>query len=637
MKIVQERQDIVTQLSDTATSFQVGQVAFLVDMLASDVYTYKEQAIIRELSCNAWDSQKRQEKLTGVKPPKFKVHLPTSFEPFFSIRDYGIGLSEEGIRTVYCGIGISDKRDTNDEIGCFGIGSLSPYCMTDSFVVISYYNGTRTEYTCYRDELREPKVAILTQSETDQPNGLEVIVNVDGHVDEFRNAAVNVFNYFDEVPEINIPSVKRDIDDWRNDLDIVTDEFCLKNSYGKLKAVMGNVAYDIPYGIDTSMSSVEGYVKFELGELRFDPGREKLTLDSAGITKAALEEKLTGLRDRITEHALEIIEEQDTLYKKCVAFNRFNKSGPFSKCIKNVSYHLPYGSFTQFELRSDRVKKFEHDSLIPTDNTVIFRASNGYQTRVREYVRETGKVAIWIKDEQIAKMQIDSDVVQDPSTLPKPTRNSSGGGTYTNKVRVYEYKGTDRYHAKDNWVEAEVDETPDEEQVYVEISRWKPVHEYDCYRLQNTVNKASSVIDMPPVYGVKTALTNTKKFQNSSWISLGDYCERELKKVVPELVYEYNRKYDDALDILVKIEHEDAVELKSLISENEDKTVQFWKSFGFTVAKSNELDTMEEEIINRYPMLKLCDSYEMRRNLDLIKEYVNECDSKRASQDDEEE
>jgi len=633
MKIAQERQNIVTQLSDTSTSFQVGQVAFLVDMLASDVYTYKEQAIVRELSCNAWDSQKRQEKLTGIKPPKFKIHLPTSFEPFFSIRDYGVGLSESGIRTIYCGIGISDKRDTNDEIGCFGIGSLSPYCMTDSFVVISYFNGTRTEYTCYRDELREPKVAILTQSDTDEPNGLEVIINVDGHIYDFQEAAINVFKYFDEVPAINVPRIEKEINEWRDGLDLVTDEFCLKNTYGKLKAVMGNVAYDIPYGIDTSMSSVEGYVKFELGELRFDPGREKLTLDSAGITKAALEEKLTGLRDKITQHALDIIENEDTLYKKCVAFNRFNKSGPFAKCVNDISYNLPYGKYHRFERRGKSVSKFECDSLHPTDDTEIFVSKQGYQSRVREYVRNNHVEAVWITDEMIDQMQIDREYVKDPSILPKPERASSGSSATTSKVRVYEYKGTDRYNPAENWIETDVDECPTEEQVYVEISRWQPVNGYnkDCYYLKRACDKVEKIMDLPPVYGVKTALTKTKKFKESNWISLDAYIKREVDKIVPKTVECYNEKYKSALEILSQCGNEDATELLELIHQNEDQSPEYWKNLGYTVDETNELDTMEEEIMSEYPMLRMVSWLLFSNNKEIVKGYIDDCDARKET------
>ena len=165
MKLYTEDQDVAVHGDFETSDFAIGDIAFIVDMFADKVYSHKERAIIRELSCNAHDSHI----MAGTTDIPFDVHLPTQLVPYFSIRDYGTGLSDKEIRTIFAGIGISTKRDSNEVIGCFGIGSLSPYSMTDSFTVESYLDGTCRTYTCYRDEDRKPVVS--RHPAVDRPSG----------------------------------------------------------------------------------------------------------------------------------------------------------------------------------------------------------------------------------------------------------------------------------------------------------------------------------------------------------------------------------------------------------------------------------------------------------------------------------
>ena len=144
MKMETGTQDVNVHGDFETSEFAIGDIAFIVDMFADKVYSHKERAIIRELSCNAHASHI----MAGNTDVPFQVHLPTQLEPFFSIRDFGTGLSDNEIRNIFAGIGISTKRDSNEMIGCFGIGSLSPYSMTDSFTVKSYKDGMCRTYSC---------------------------------------------------------------------------------------------------------------------------------------------------------------------------------------------------------------------------------------------------------------------------------------------------------------------------------------------------------------------------------------------------------------------------------------------------------------------------------------------------------
>ena len=78
-------------------------------ILISKLYNNKPEAIIRELSCNAADSHVE----AGKENEPFTVHIPNGLEPYFSIRDYGVGLSHEDMMGLYATFFQSTKTGSN--------------------------------------------------------------------------------------------------------------------------------------------------------------------------------------------------------------------------------------------------------------------------------------------------------------------------------------------------------------------------------------------------------------------------------------------------------------------------------------------------------------------------------------------
>ena len=258
MKLEQAPQDVTLSDDFEQRDVAIGDIAFILDMFADKVYTYKERAVIRELACNAHDSHV----MAGTTDVPFDVHLPTQLEPWFSLRDYGTGLPDDDIANIYGAIGVSTKRDSNEVIGCFGIGSLSPYSMCDSFTVKSYLDGIVRTYQCMRDEKRQPKVIPLGSAPTDEPNGLEVKLTVNGKVSEFEEEAGHVFMFWEgTLPKINNQHVIRKCQDRRDKYVFKGDDFGLTPSWGSMYALMGNIAYKIPSQLDEFQ--VDGYCAFD--------------------------------------------------------------------------------------------------------------------------------------------------------------------------------------------------------------------------------------------------------------------------------------------------------------------------------------------------------------------------------------
>ena len=115
------------------TAFTICANAKMFKILSSGLYSNKEKAIIREVSCNAYDANVD----AGNGDVPIEVHLPGVLEPYFSIKDSGPGLTPEQMKNIYTQYGNSTKTDRNNAIGCLGLGSKSPFSYIDSFTVIS--------------------------------------------------------------------------------------------------------------------------------------------------------------------------------------------------------------------------------------------------------------------------------------------------------------------------------------------------------------------------------------------------------------------------------------------------------------------------------------------------------------------
>lgn len=120
-------------------AFTIATTAEFVTVLSDALYSNKELAVVREVMCNAWDahiSSNRTNKKITVTIDDNKL----------SIRDYGFGISDDMIQEVYCTYGESTKRKETATTGGFGLGSKSPFALSDTFTVTSFYEGTKTVY-----------------------------------------------------------------------------------------------------------------------------------------------------------------------------------------------------------------------------------------------------------------------------------------------------------------------------------------------------------------------------------------------------------------------------------------------------------------------------------------------------------
>lgn len=169
--------------------FTIGDPRALMRINAKQ-YSDSTTAVIREYSTNAYDSHV----MAGHADP-IEVSLPSLLDPFFEVRDHGVGMNVDTFRLIYTRFGTSDKTESVLTNGQMGIGSKSGVAYTTQFVVTSVKDGIRTEAKVVREPDWTLALDVYDEYPTDEPNGTVIRVPVH-NVDEFRHKAQEFFKFW---------------------------------------------------------------------------------------------------------------------------------------------------------------------------------------------------------------------------------------------------------------------------------------------------------------------------------------------------------------------------------------------------------------------------------------------------------
>ena len=284
--------------------FRIRNSAKAFNILSSGLYANKIKAIIRELSCNAIDSHTA----AGTNQP-FEVHLPTTLEPWFYIRDFGTGLNHEQVSNIYTTYFESTKTESNAFIGALGLGSKSPFSYTDNFTVTAIKDGRKGIYSAFINDVGVPSIALMGEEQVTEPNGVEVKFSVNERYDfnKFADEAENVYRWFPVAPTItgNVITIQPFEFETK---DIIPGVHSMHLSHGRPGsiAVMGNIAY--PIEVPQAEQSLEGLhqllkhglvMEFGIGELDFQASREGLSY--IPLTIDSIRKKLVDINAALTK------------------------------------------------------------------------------------------------------------------------------------------------------------------------------------------------------------------------------------------------------------------------------------------------------------------------------------------------
>jgi hypothetical protein len=352
----------VVESSGTGRSAEFGislaDSAHIMTILRDTLYTDKVLAVLREYSANAWDAHRD----VGKGNVPVKVTIPTNMNPTLEIRDFGKGLSPEGVFTVYTQYGASTKRDSDNAVGMLGIGSKSGFAYSDSFTIVSRYEGMKRTYVAVLDKTNKGVINLLHEEPCDPADtGVAIQIPVDpSDIWEFEDKARNLFKYFEPRPDINIqipllPATQQQLKSgtiFDGNLD-EQNSYSRKYSVGEWVAVMGCIPYRInmeqvrklddgAVGIPDFLTHISGALYFNIGDVQVNASREELKYTQE--TKVAIVERFNLL---VEEYVLNTIDN----------INNASKS-PWERRVKSQMLpHLGIPVPKDFnDLTADRVK-----------------------------------------------------------------------------------------------------------------------------------------------------------------------------------------------------------------------------------------------------------------------------------------
>ena len=319
MKLHTDHHEVERSNVASETEFKIKTTAKAFAILSEGIYTDPILAVVRELSCNAYDAHIAANNQAG-----FEIHVPNSLEPWFHVKDFGTGLSDEDVMNLYSTYFESTKTDSNDFIGALGLGSKSPFSYTKAFEVISRFEHVKRTYSIFVDN-GVPTIARLGEFITDEHNGLEVRITV--KKDDFWTFQEKVraaLRWFPTKPTIvgasrfewpEAPKESLSGKGWA----MFDSEFA--DGYTKMTAVQGNVAYKVDISklnlteADTNMLEnchIVGF--FDIGTLEVAASREEIRYDDRSA--AALVKKIKDVRAGIllsVEKRVEALQQDDKM------------------------------------------------------------------------------------------------------------------------------------------------------------------------------------------------------------------------------------------------------------------------------------------------------------------------------------
>ena len=158
--------------------FNIAQSAQFFQILSSSLYTYKDEAVIRETLTNAIDANIK----VGKNQPVY-VGIDNNKMVFI---DFGSGINPNLIQDIYCTYGQSTKTQDETQTGGFGLGCKSPFAITDSFTLINRYQGKKYTYLIQKSALNSelkgiPTITLVNEKELEpkESSGITVVIPYD--------------------------------------------------------------------------------------------------------------------------------------------------------------------------------------------------------------------------------------------------------------------------------------------------------------------------------------------------------------------------------------------------------------------------------------------------------------------------
>jgi hypothetical protein len=204
-----------------------------------------------------------------------------------------------------------------------GLGSKTPLCYTDTFLVTSIYKGMKYTYSVFINESGCPFIAPLSKEATTEHSGLEVSFSVEeSDFYNFKTEVEITLNYYKVLPKI-----------YGNSNALIAPVIYSKqgknwgvrkggNVHG-MQAVMGNIAYRIKSDVH-ALAGANIDVFFDIGDFEVTASREDISYE--GDTRTYLANIISNIKTEIQTEIDEQFKVVDSYWKAVEIFSSVHNS-----------------------------------------------------------------------------------------------------------------------------------------------------------------------------------------------------------------------------------------------------------------------------------------------------------------------
>lgn len=209
---------LVADTNQSATSATLGgkeAIAFGISddpaffhVLSTSLYNNPTLAVVRETICNSWDAHIE----AGKTDTPIRITIDT--DNFITFRDFGNGIPDELIGSIYGVYGASTKKSNSSVTGGFGLGCKSPFAYTDSFQVTSWNQGKMSVYNVAKAAIEndgKPGIVPIVTGIPTEESGLEVKFQLGKHdLDTFIRYIKSIVFNGEIKAELSTPKLTRE-------------------------------------------------------------------------------------------------------------------------------------------------------------------------------------------------------------------------------------------------------------------------------------------------------------------------------------------------------------------------------------------------------------------------------------------
>lgn len=481
-------QNNVKSTNLTSKTFTIKTCAKAFEILSSGLYKDKITSITRELISNAYDAHIA----AGIDQP-IEVCLPSEIDHNIYFIDHGIGMSEEQIMNMYTTYFDSDKTDTNEQIGGFGLGSKSPFSYTNSFMVTSSKDGMKKQFLCFVNE-EGPQITKLKEEPCNETGTtVSFVVKTLGYYSDkslFRDAVRRIQNYNWDKPNL----IKVNDESYFTDYEVhpviegVEGVYIKKHSYenNALRVRVGIFWYDVDASmLDEKASEIAKCLKniiidLNIGDIDLIASREGIS-----YTKRTIE----FLSKKVIEVQKKIASELQSVFKTKTrkSFLQYLQNNGLTWVnLKDFGYFIEQYDFCVFNLLIELMTKDGWNPIMPikqSENARHLRATYLYVKKESENKKrfkdlvdslncEMGQIlVVSIKDELYEKF-LKSKWMEYFTTYKSAIENLEE--KETTALKINEYCVSTGFEMKVNsFMKKKFDFKKDDEIIYVDIHRNK--------------------------------------------------------------------------------------------------------------------------------------------------------------------